>query len=183
MFETLEELAALQQLVDRSFRTANKHLTSIMEPQRRLSAQRIVDELTDVVAVLNVATVSGRGEPRLSVVDGHFLHGHWVFTTSGDSGKSAMLRANPAISASWTPRDGFGVFCHGTARFLNGTPAATEVAEHFKLMYGLVPEDLAPTIDYVRIDPHWLVGFAMTDAEMVEVEASLAARQERLAAR
>src|SRR6266496_2764567 len=111
MYETPEEMATLQDLLDRSFERASEHLTSIMTPQRRLSAQRVVDDLA-YIAVLNVATVTARGEPRISAVDGHFLHGRWHFTTSGASPKARQLRSRPAASAAYTPRDGYGVFCH-----------------------------------------------------------------------
>jgi hypothetical protein len=52
--------------------------------------------------------------------------------------------------------------------------------EHFIATYGLDPEQLVDEdsdgIAYVRLDASWLVGFAMTDAEMVEIEAARAAR-------
>jgi general stress protein 26 len=129
MRETQEELTALQSLLDASFARASAHLTSIMTPERRLSAQRLVAELPSP-AVLNIATVTAGGEPRISAVDGHFLHGHWHFTTAADSPKVRQLRARPAISASYTPRDGYGVFCHGRAALLDGTDRQM-LREHF----------------------------------------------------
>src|SRR5690606_10664354 len=116
MYETAAEVQELQSLLDASFASANAHLTSIMEPQRRLSAERLVRELTGIV-VLNIATVTSRGEPRISAVDGHFIHGRWHFSTAGEATKVRHLRARPGISAAYTPRDGYGVFCHGTAVF------------------------------------------------------------------
>src|SRR3954471_16158537 len=112
MRETPDELAELQALLDRSFDRASEHLKSIMEPQRRLSAERLGGDPPSPAA-LNIATVTARGEPRISAVDGHFIGGHWYFTTAAPSPKAAQLRARPAISASYTPRDGYGVFCHG----------------------------------------------------------------------
>ncbi len=35
---------------------------------------------------------------------------------------------------------------------------------------------------YDRIDPHWMVGFAMTADERIEMEAARAGRQKRLSA-
>src|SRR3954453_13859588 len=109
MRETPDELAELQALPDRSFGRASEHLKSIMEPQRRLSAERLVADLPSP-AVLNIATVTARGKPRISAGDGHFIGGHWYFTTAASSPKAAQVRARPAISASYTPRDGYGVF-------------------------------------------------------------------------
>jgi hypothetical protein len=169
MFETEPELADLQALLDASFARASAHLRSIMTEPRRLQAARLVAELP-APAVLNVATVTAAGEPRLSAVDGHFLHGHWYFTTDGASPKARQLRARPAISASFTPRDGFGVFCHGTAAEPT-SPERDLLRQRFVEFYGTAPEELAPTIAYVRIDAVWMVAFAMTDAEQAEIAA------------
>lgn len=175
MFETADEIAELQGLLDRSFARASEHLTSIMEPQRRLTAQRVVADLPSP-AVLNIATVTARGEPRISAVDGHFLHGHWYFTTAADSPKARQLRARPAISASFTPRDGYGLFCHGQVAELGDGAERQMVIDHFVKTYGMSPEGLADGIYYGRIDAGWLVAFAMTDQEMADIEAQRAAR-------
>ncbi len=159
MYESPAEVGALQDLLDRSFEVASEHLTSIMTPQRRLSAQRLIDDLSGI-AVLNLATVTARGEPRLSAVDGHFLHGCWHFTTAGTSPKARQLRARAATSASYAPRDGYGVFCHGRARFLDrGTPEFAQLHEHCVRTYGESPDEWGGDIAYVRIEASWLVGF------------------------
>jgi hypothetical protein len=175
MYETPDEIDDLQALLDDSFAQASSHLSSIMEPQRRLSAQRLVASLP-CPAVLNIATVTAHGEPRISAVDGHFLHGRWYWGTDPSSPKARQLAARPAISASFTPRDGFGVFCHGRAVILDGAERQMIVA-HFTHEYGRSPEEWAPGALYVRIDPAWMVGFAMTDEEMARIEAERAARQ------
>ncbi|MDQ2748809.1 MAG: pyridoxamine 5'-phosphate oxidase family protein [Actinomycetota bacterium] len=174
MWETTEELTAVQQLLDHSFEQASQHLLAIMTPERRLTAEQAIAELPSP-AVLNLATVTAAGEPRLSAVDGHFLHGHWYFTTDAGSPKARHLRARPAVSASFTPRDGFGVFCHGRAVLLDGAEKQM-LREHFTSTYGSDPEDWG-SIAYVRLDASWLVAFAMTDAEMVKIEADKAARE------
>lgn len=172
---TADELTVLQELLDRSFAAASSHLTSIMEPHRRLSAERLVVDLP-CPAVLNIATVTARGEPRISAVDGHFLRGHWYFTTAGDSPKARQLRARPAISASFTPRDGYGVFCHGRATELEPGDERQMIADHFVEVYGMTPEDLAASIYYARVDADWMVAFAMTPEEEAEAERRRAER-------
>ena len=174
MRETAEELAGLQQLLNSSFAVASEHLLSIMSEPRRLSAARLVSEIPSP-AVLNIATVTARGEPRVSAVDGHFLHGHWYWTTAADSPKIHQLRARPPISASYTPRDGFGIFCHGRAVLLDGDERQL-LREHFVATYGQDPEQWGD-IAYVRIDASWLVAFAMTDEEIAQIDADRAARQ------
>jgi pyridoxine/pyridoxamine 5'-phosphate oxidase len=52
------------------------------------------------VRTLNLATVTAGGEPRISAVDGHFLHARWVFSTSVTSAKARHILARPAVSAS-----------------------------------------------------------------------------------
>jgi hypothetical protein len=173
--ETSEEVDELQRLLDESFERSSDHLLSIMEPQRRLSAQRLVADLPSP-AVLNIATVTARGEPRVSAVDGHFLHGRWHFTTGADSPKARQLAARPAISASYTPKDGYGVFCHGRAVLLDGADRQM-LRDHFTATYGSDPEEWG-SIAYIRVEPHWMTAFAMTDDEMAQIEADRAARAE-----
>ena len=181
MRETADELAALQRLLDGSFERASQHLKSIMEPHRRLSAERVVADLPSP-AVLNIATVTARGEPRISAVDGHFMHGHWYFTTAADSPKARQLRVRPAISASYTPRDGYGVFCHGRAAELGPGDERRMLADHFLETYGQRPEEFGVGIFYARIDADWLVAFAMSPAEEVEIEKARQQRESRRAA-
>lgn len=169
MHETIDERDELQGLLDSSFERASAHLLSIMEPPRRLAADRLVAELP-TPAVLNIATVTARGEPRISAVDGHFLHGHWYFSTAGDSPKARQLAARPAISASYTPQDGFGVFTHGRAVRLDGDERQV-LREHFIAHYGSDPDTWGGDIGYYRIDADWLVAFAMTAQEQAEIDA------------
>jgi hypothetical protein len=159
MHETADELAALQDLLDASFAGASGHLTSIMTTERRLSAEELVARLP-CPAVLNIATVTARGEPRISAVDGHFLHGRWYWGTAADSPKARHVLARPAVSASYTPRDGEGAFCHGTAVVLDGAERQM-IVRHFAETYGQSPEEWAPGALYARIDPHWMTAFAM----------------------
>ncbi len=74
------------------------------------------------------------------------------------------------------PRDGFGLFCHGTAALLPEGEERQALAEHLADTYGASPEDFGVPIAYFRIDATWLTAFAMTDEEMVAIEADRAAR-------
>lgn len=163
----------LQELLDRSFARSSEHLTSIMTPERRLSASRLRAELP-CPAVLNLATVTARGEPRLSAVDGHFRNDRWYFSTAADSPKARQIQAHPAVSVSYTPKDGYGVFCHGSAVLLDGAELE-DFCAHFAQVYGVPITELGEVTAY-RVDPRWMVGFAMTDEEMAQIEADRAAR-------
>lgn len=63
-----------------------------------------------------------------------------------------------------------GVFCHGRAAVLRGAERDA-LRDHVAGVYGADPETLADGITYVRIDPGWLVGFAMTDVEQAHIDA------------
>ena len=99
MLETLEETAALQTLLDASIARATGHLRAIITDDRTLTAEQLVGLLTGM-KVLSVATVTAAGEPRISALDGHFLHGTWTFSTSGTSAKAKHLAARPAVSVA-----------------------------------------------------------------------------------
>ena len=112
MYETDAEVAALQALLDASIARSTEHLRAIIHGERVLSARDLVALLTGM-KVLTVATVTARGEPRISAVDGHFLHATWTFSTSGTAAKARHLRARPAVSVAHVDNEALAVFGHG----------------------------------------------------------------------
>ena len=125
MLETEAELDALQELLDRSRSGATEHLRGIIDDQRALSATDIVGLLQNM-KVLSLATVTARGEPRISAVDGHFLHGTWTWSTDGPSAKARRPRGASAVSVAQIDNEELAVFAHGAAdrlhpRILSGT--------------------------------------------------------------
>ena len=90
MLETADEIAALQELLDASIDSENEHLLAIMTPERRLSAEQMTQLLIGM-QVLVVATATADGRPLTSCVDGHFVHGRWVFTTDATATKARHL--------------------------------------------------------------------------------------------
>jgi general stress protein 26 len=145
MFETDEELDALDALLTRSFAGAGEHLTGIISGGRRLSARDLVRYLKGTRHFV-VATVTKAGEPRCSAVDGLFLHGQLWFTTSGDARKAKHLEECPALSAAHVVGDDDGVFIHGHARVVRGGQGAADAIRHFWTeVYGASPEDWVAT--------------------------------------
>ena len=171
MLETPDELAWLQQLLDDSLAHSSAHLRSIVTPgERTLDAAALVAVLRGMQTI-SVATTTASGEPRISAVDGHFLHSRWHFTTSGDAVKTGHLRARPATSVSHVRGDDLGVFCHGRAEFLEpGTPERQEVDEHLTAHYGSSPSSWGPDIVYVRVQPTWMVAYAFRPQQLLEAE-------------
>jgi hypothetical protein len=82
MRETPEELAGLQRALDRSMATNNTHLLAITTPDRRLSAEQMVQPL-DGMHVLVVATVTAEAGPSRPA---------WTVTCCTGAGSSPPTR-------------------------------------------------------------------------------------------
>lgn len=159
MYETPDEIAALQRLIDVSHAGGTSHLREIISGERVMNARGIVDALAGM-RVLSLATVTARGEPRVSAVDGHFLHGAWTFGTDARAAKAKHLAARPAVSAAHVDGERLGVFCHGTAvRLTVEDPMWEEVIAHWTGHYGSDPTTWGDDIRMYRIVPSWLVGY------------------------
>jgi hypothetical protein len=124
------------------------------------------------MCVLSIATVTRRGEPRISGVDGHFLHGRWVFTTSGTAAKARHLRVRPAASVSHLRGEELGVFTHGTVQFLppNHRDFA-EIENHLVRHYGSSPSTWGADIAYLRLQPSWMVVYAFDKVKLLGDDA------------
>jgi hypothetical protein len=121
MYETEADLARLQELIDASFARSSEHLLSIMTPPRRLTARRLAEDLTGI-AVLNVATVTARGEPADQRPGRTLLARPVVRDHLGDVAESPTA-AQPA-------RDQRGLHAAGRVRRLlpwNGPVPATRI--------------------------------------------------------
>jgi Pyridoxamine 5'-phosphate oxidase len=112
--ETPDDIRALQQLLDRSYERAGPHLRSITTPERRVSADQLVQELTGM-CLLVVATVTADCRPIAGPLDGIFFRGAFHFGTAPDSVRYRHLLARPQVSATHLPREEFAVNVHGRA--------------------------------------------------------------------
>ncbi len=160
MHETEDEVLALQRLLDASYAGATEHLRGIVNDDRRLSARELVARLTGM-KVLTLATTTAAGEPRISAVDGHFLHGTWSFSTSGEAAKARHVRARPAVSVAHVDGEAFAVFSHGRVEEMAEADADwAPTIEHWTAHYGTSPLSFGPDIRLYRYRPHWMVGYA-----------------------
>lgn len=168
MHETDEEIADLQRLLDASIGRASGHLTGIVNDEQRLNARQLVTELTGM-KVLVLATVTARGEPRTSCVDGHFVHGRWLFGTSPTAIKAKHMLARPAVSATHVDGERIGVFTHGTAHVVSEGPEFDEHNAYFTEFYGSDPQTWeGPGVVYATIEPSWMVAYAAEPAAFPE---------------
>ncbi|TDD62128.1 pyridoxamine 5'-phosphate oxidase family protein [Kribbella antibiotica] len=170
MKESAEEVSELQALLDASIGRSTAHLQAIITDERQLSAADLVQLLTGM-RVLNLATVTKGGEPRISAVDGHFLHARWVFTTAGSAAKARHLKARPAASLSYVDGERLGVFSHGEVEFLTPEhPDFAEIEAHLVAHYGSSPSTWAEDIAYCRFQPSWMVGYAFDKAAVTQTK-------------
>ncbi|MDQ2670424.1 MAG: pyridoxamine 5'-phosphate oxidase family protein [Gemmatimonadota bacterium] len=166
MHETLDELAALQALLDRSYAAAGRHLSSIHTPERRLTAEQVAERLTGM-RLLALATVTADGRPIVGPVDGIFLHGAFHFGSAPDSLRFRHIRARPQVSETHLPGEELAVTVHGRAvlvdvRAAEGAELRRALLEIYVPRYG--PEweeflDSGPV--YARIDAERMFTFHM----------------------
>jgi hypothetical protein len=168
MFETEDDLTRLQALLDASLSRSTEHLRSIIDAERTLTARRLTGTLTGM-CVLSLATTTAKGEPRICAVDGHLLHGRWVFGTSRTAAKARHLAARPAASVSHLRGEDLGVFVHGVVEELNPRsaephPAWEATLAHLTGHYGESPLGWGDVV-YYRLEPHWMTVYAPAPAD------------------
>jgi nitroimidazol reductase NimA-like FMN-containing flavoprotein (pyridoxamine 5'-phosphate oxidase superfamily) len=166
MHETEDDLARLQDLIDRSYAAAGPHLLDIHTPERRLSAEQVSERLTGMV-LLALATVTADGRPIVGPVDGIFYRGAFHFGSSPESIRFRHIRARPQVSATHLPGEELAVTVHGRAEIVD--TRAEEAAGFRQTVLDIyVPrygEQWVEFIDsgplYARIDAERMFTFAM----------------------
>ena len=166
MHETVDDIVALQDLLDRSYAAAGPHLRSITTPERLVGAEELVQMLTGM-CLLVVATVTSDCRPIAGPLDGVFYRGAWHFGTAPNSIRYRHLLARPQVSATHMPREEFAVNVHGRA-------VPVEIAGGFRdtLLEVYVPRygpDWEQFLDsgpvYLRIDAERMFTFQMRNPE------------------
>lgn len=174
MHETEPEIRELQTLIDTSLGRSTAHLRSIITDERSLTAEQLTRVLTGM-CVLVLSTVTAKGEPRVSAVDGHFLHGRWVFGTARAAAKARHLRARPAAGAAHVRGEDLGVFVHGEVEELVAADGSTHpdwppIHEHLRDFYGDFYGDTSSDwndVVYYRLRPTWMVAYATDPARLL----------------
>ena len=118
MQETPEDLAALQEILDRSYNSAGTHLKRIHTPERRLSAEQLSQRLQGM-CLLALATVTKDGRPIVGPVDGVFFRGAFYFGSAPDSVRFRHIRKRPQVSATHLPGEELAVTVHGRATVID----------------------------------------------------------------
>ncbi len=154
--ETADDLRELQRLLDESHAAMGEHMRSIFTEERRLSAEALAERLTGV-CVLDLGTVTAKGEPRVAPVDGLFFRGKWHFGSSPSSARFRHIKARPAVSGSHTRGEELAVIVHGTARVVE---PVGPFREFLLEVYGSTWEDWAGEAPYAMIEPARMYTFA-----------------------
>ena len=113
--ETPEDLAALHELLDRSYERAGRHLRRIITPERRLTAEEVSERLNGM-CLLALATATSDGRPIVGPVDGIFFRGAFHFGSAPDSVRFRHIRSRPHVSATHLPGEELAVTVHGRAK-------------------------------------------------------------------
>jgi uncharacterized pyridoxamine 5'-phosphate oxidase family protein len=168
MFESVDEVEALQALLDRTFARANPHLTKIVKPERRLTARQVVRYLQGTKHVA-FGTVNERGEPRVAPLDGVFIRGRFTVSTGGSAARLRHLRANPACSAAHMDGDRVGIVVNGRAEIIGRADRGVEEIEPvWREIYGSSPFEWGEGVVFMRIEPSSMWAYAFRRNEFPE---------------
>jgi Pyridoxamine 5'-phosphate oxidase len=175
--ETDADITWLQELLDRSYDAAGEHLRSITTPPRRIGADEL-GALLGGVQVLNLATVTPSGAPRVSPVDGLFYRAHFYFSSSTTSQRWRNLQAHPQISAAHTRGEELAVVVHGTAQLFGlDDPDRADFRAYAEEVYIPLYGDAwrefvkSDTIFCARIEPERMFTFRMDQPSLNDDKA------------
>ena len=178
MHESAGDIAALQELLDRSYASAGPHLLRIHTEERRLTAAQVCERLTGM-RLLTLATVAADGRPLVGPVDGIFYRGSFYFGSSPESVRLRHIRARPQVSATHLPGEELAVTVHGRA-----VPVELRAAENAGFRQTLLdvylPRYGAEWMDfleigqgegapqYMRIDAERMYGFSTSASDSAD---------------
>lgn len=152
MYERPADLERLQRLLDDSYARAGEHLRSVFIPKKRLGAQELV-ELLPGVQVLNLATVTAAGEPRVAPVDGLFFRGEFWFGSAPNSVRFRHIRKRPAVSADHIRGEELAILVHGTALIVDhNAPEQADFRACCIQTYGVSWNEFGPPAVYARVE-------------------------------
>jgi hypothetical protein len=162
VYESPEEVAELQALLDHSYASAGPHLLSIHTPNWRVGAERLV-ELLRGMCVLNLATVNSRSEPIQAPVDGLFYRGRFWFGSSPESVRARHIKVRPQVSAAHVRGEELAVTVHGIAREIDkGAERSRRFREYAIEIYNeeLIDEYWNGTAVYWEVEPRKMFALA-----------------------
>lgn len=178
VYETPDDVERLQDLLDVSYAQAGKYLRVIITPDRRVTAERLIDRLRGM-RLLVVATVTSDGHPLNGAVDGLFYRGEFWFGSSPRSLRFQHIRHRPFVSATHLDGEPFSVTVHGRAeRIRLRAPEHEGFWNYCREVYGGVWDKWTEEeAIYARIRGDRMFTYELRDESPVDVVAQLQSRQ------
>ena len=171
------DLAALQELLDRSYEPPGAHLLRIHTPERRLTAEQVAERLT------GHAPARAGDRHRRRTADRRpggrdLLRGAFHFGSAPDSVRFRHIGARPQVSATHLPGEELAVTVHGRAvpvdiRAEEGAELRQTLLDIYVPRYG--PEWEEEFLDsgpvYARIDAERMFTFHMVSGVAQDARA------------
>ena len=168
MLESAADIEGLQRLFDAHLARANPHMRSIVTPARRLNARQVVRYMTGTRHVA-LATVTSKGEPRVSPLDSVFIRGRFTLGTAEQATKIGHLRRNPACSVVHMDGDRVAVVVNGDAEWIRHDHADhDEVHRVWTETYQSDPYSWGDQIVFFRVEPRSMWAYASQPDEFPE---------------
>lgn len=118
MYESTEDIAVLQGLLDRSIEQAGSFLReSLQIESHTLSADQVVRHL-DGIRHASLATVTARGQPRVAPIVAIFVRGKYYVPTVVSAARTCHLRQRPGVSLTEYKGSDDAIIIHGRATLI-----------------------------------------------------------------
>jgi len=159
MYETEDDTAWQQALPDRTLARANPHLSSIVSPERRLTAPGCaVLARTKHVAFATANELAS--QPRVTPLDGRVHPRSLHRLTGGRGARRRHLRSNAAYGAT-LDGDVVGITAHGNATIFEHDDAGVdEIEPVWRRLYGSSPFAWGDGVVLMRIEPTSMWAYA-----------------------
>ncbi len=167
MRETEDDVAWLQTVIDHSIESAGPYLrSSFRMPTHSLSPEQLVTLLDGILEVA-LATVTAKGEPRISPTGALFWRGRFYVPTLAAAARVKQLRRNHAVSLTYYQGVDIAVIVHGRAAFIE--PSDEDFAELYELQQETSGQNVRGWGEnplYIRVDPDVIHSFARDPASI-----------------
>jgi hypothetical protein len=165
--ETEDDVAWLQTVIDHSIESAGPYLrSSFRMPTHSLSPEQLVTLLDGILEVA-LATVTAKGEPRISPTGALFWRGRFYVPTLAAAARVKQLRRNHAVSLTYYQGVDIAVIVHGRAAFIE--PSDEDFAELYELQQETSGQNVRGWGEnplYIRVDPDVIHSFARDPASI-----------------
>jgi hypothetical protein len=132
MYETDNDFQNLQTLLDHSIEQAGPFLReSFQMPTHSLSARQLT-HLWQALQNIALATVTSKGEPRVTPIGALLFHGQWYIPTVAVALRTRHLLRRPSISFTYYQGDDLAIIVHGNAYILQPNHPDFSAVEAFQ---------------------------------------------------